>query len=148
MPSILVDTGVWIALCDPRDQTVARDVIEELYDRIRALSIIVPWPLAYETMRTRLVRNHQALLRFEAVLKFSRIVHLDDAPYREPALKHSFDSSLRRNRPLSMVDCMIRLLLEDIQTKIPYFATFNIADFADICTRRRVEVWSQVRFGT
>ena len=143
MAEILVDTGVWYALCDPRDRTVTREVVEDIYDRVKVHSIIVPWPIAYETLRTRFVRNRLAMERFEQEIKSPRILPLDDAPYREDALELSIDASLRRGRPLSMVDCLMRLLMDDINTRIRYLVTFNQRDFVDICKRRRIELWSQ-----
>ena len=143
MASILVDTGVWIALCDFRDRMVDEDTINDIYARIKVHSIVVPWPVAYETLRTRFVRNRLALQRFEHEMKSPRVVLVDDAPYRDQAISLSIDSSLRRRRPLSMVDCLIRLLLDDLATKIRYLVTFNPGDFADICAGRRIELWSK-----
>jgi predicted nucleic acid-binding protein len=143
MASILVDTGVWLAICDPRDRAVAQEIVDDIYERIKVHSIVVPWPIAYETLRTRFVRNRLAMERFEQEIRSPRVILLDDTPYREEALALSIDSSLRRDRPLSMVDCAMRLLIDDVRTRIRYLVTFNQRDFADICTRRRIELWSQ-----
>jgi predicted nucleic acid-binding protein len=143
MASILVDTGVWYAFCDPRDRTLRPEAIDDIYARVKVHSIVVPWPIAYETLRTRFVRNRLALERFEREIKSPRIVLLDDEPYREDALTISIESSLRRGRPLSMVDCVIRLLLDDVKTRIRYLVTFNQRDFVDICAARRIELWSR-----
>ena len=143
MVSILVDTGVWLALCDPREQTVTRKVVDEIYERVRVHSIVVPWPIAYETLRTRFVRNRHAMERFEREIRSPRVVLLDDAPYREEALALSIESSLRRDRPLSMVDCTLRLLIDDVRTRIRYLVTFNQRDFADVCARHQIELWSR-----
>lgn len=143
MAPILVDTGVWYALCDARDETVSREVADDIYARVRVHSIIMPWPIAYETLRTRFVRNRLAMERFEQEIKSSRIVFLDDAPYRDDALVLSIDSSLRRGRPLSMVDCVMRLLMDDVRTRIRYLVTFNERDFVDVCTARQIELWSR-----
>jgi predicted nucleic acid-binding protein len=143
MASILVDTGVWYALCDQGDRTVTRGKIEEIYDRVKVHSIVVPWPIGYEVLRTRFVKNRLALERFERELKSPRIVPLDDSPYRESALALSIELSLRQDRPLSMVDCAIRIIIDDVRTKIGFLATFNVSDFADICRKRKIELWSQ-----
>ena len=143
MASILVDTGVWYALCDSRDRTVSQEVIDDLYARVKAHSIIMPWPIAYETLRTRFVHNRLALERFEREMRSQRINQVDDAPYRQDALALSIESSLRRDRPLSMVDCVLRLLIDDVSTKIRYVVTFNQRDFVDVCRRRQIELWYQ-----
>jgi predicted nucleic acid-binding protein len=56
MSSILVDTGVWYAMFDTSDRVRERKAIESLASRIDAMSIIVPWPVVYETLRTKFVR--------------------------------------------------------------------------------------------
>jgi predicted nucleic acid-binding protein len=141
MAAVLVDTGVWYALCDPRDRTVSREVAEDLYERIKVHSILVPWPVLYESLRTGFARNRLAMERFERELRSPRVLLLDDAPYRDEALAHSFEWSLRRRRPLSLVDCVLRLLLDDVRTRIRYLATFNQRDFVDVCAARRIELW-------
>lgn len=134
MASVLVDTGVWYALSDPND-SVAREVdLDALQARIEVHTIVIPWPIAYETLRTRFVRKRFALERFEQALKSPRVIFIDDAPYRDDALAISIDSSLRGHRPLSMVDCLMRILLDDINVNIRYLVTFNARDFVDVCT--------------
>jgi predicted nucleic acid-binding protein len=142
MASILVDTGIWYALCDSKDQAVSREVVDDIYARLRVHSVVIPWPIAYETLRSQFVRNRLALERFERELKSPNTVLIDDAPYREDALALSIESSLRRGRPLSMVDCIIRLLIDDVKMKIRYLVTFNARDFADVCRKRQIELWS------
>ena len=47
---------------------------------------------------------------------------------------------VNRKRPLSMVDCLIRLMIEDVNVKLHYLATFNHRDFLDVCAARRIEI--------
>ena len=138
MEYTLVDTGIWIAMFDPRDQHRAR--IEEISEYLEICHLILPWPTLYETLKTRLARNRNALQRFEAYLKRPHIAFLDDEFYRETALELCFSSALQAYRPLSMVDCLIRLILEDINVKVRYLATFNNDDFIDICQKWQVEI--------
>jgi predicted nucleic acid-binding protein len=143
MASILADSGVWYALCDPRDRAVEQDTIEDIRGRIKPHIVVVPWPILYETLGTRFVRSRLAMERFEQEIRSPRVVLLDDAPYRDDALAHSLEWSLRRGRALSLVDCVLRLLLDDMQTRIEYFVTFNERDFVDVCAARRIELWSR-----
>lgn len=138
MEYALVDTGIWIAMFDPRDQH--RERIEEISEYLEICHLILPWPTLYETLRTRLARNRDALKSFETYLKRPRISLVEDEPYRETALELCFSSALQAYRPLSMVDCLIRLILEDINVKVSYLATFNNADFIDICQKRQIEI--------
>lgn len=137
MYSILVDTGFWIALLDPREQKhkdSERQV--ELFERF---TVVMPWPVVYETLRTRLARQQGGLPRFESLLKMSNVHYLDDQPYRQRALADTFEFA-RRRRPLSMVDCLLRLVLDDPKVRVAYLATYNERDFRDLCQRRRVEM--------
>ena len=143
MSNIVLDTGVWYTLCDSRDKTVPRRTIEDIYEGLRFHSVILPWPVAYEVLRTRFVKNRLALARFEQEIKSPRSILLDDTPYRDRAIELAFESSLRRNRPLSMVDCLIRLLLEDPNVRVRKLVTFNERDFVDVCRTNRIELSSR-----
>ncbi|HEV7222221.1 MAG TPA: PIN domain-containing protein [Pirellulales bacterium] len=138
MDSAIIDTGVWLAIFDARDERHREGQAKaELLDMLR---VVIPWPTMYETLRTRFVRNKAALGRFETFLKSPAVVYLEDELYRDAALQMSLDSSLRRNHPLSMVDCLIRLLIDDINVKVQFLATFNDRDFIDVCAPRGVEI--------
>lgn len=138
MQYILVDTGIWLAMFDRRDQHQAR--LEEVAEYLEIYDLVLPWPTLYETLRTRLSKNRRALQQFELYLKRPNITFLDDEPYRAAALDLCFSSALQWYRPLSMVDCLIRLILEDVNVKVSALATFNERDFIDICQKRKVEI--------
>jgi len=138
MEYALVDTCIWIAMFDPRDQH--REQVKEISEYLEICHLILPWPTLYETLRTRLARNREGLKGFEKYLKRHRISFVEDEPYRETALELCFSSALQAYRPLSMVDCLIRLILEDINVKVSYLATFNNSDFIDICQKRQIEM--------
>ncbi len=118
MESVVVDTGVWYALCDSRDNNYGQaDAKAEL---LSILNVVVPWPTAYETLRTRFVKNTPAFRQFERLLKAPHVLFLEDEKYRASAFDLSLESSLRKTRPLSMVDCLIRLVIDDPNTNIKY----------------------------
>ncbi len=41
-----------------------------------------------------------------------------------------------------MVDCLIRLIIEDENVKVDYLVTFNVRDFHDVCMKRGIELCS------
>jgi hypothetical protein len=123
---------------DPRDEHYA--AAPSKVARLTGMRLVIPWPTLYETLRTRMVRNTGALARFEVLLKRPHVMFLDDSPFRQAALELAVESSIRRKRPISMVDCLLRLLLEDVNTRIDYLATFNLRDFADVCRTKGVEI--------
>lgn len=133
MDAVIVDTGVWYALFDSRDGYY--NLAEEKADLLSRLKVVVPWPTAYETLRSRFVKNTPALGQFEHFLKSPNIEFLEDEAFRAAAFELSLHSSLRKTRPLSMIDCLIRILIDDTNTRIRYLATFNARDFIDVCTK-------------
>jgi predicted nucleic acid-binding protein len=138
MESVVVDTGVWYALFDSRDNNYGQ--ADEKAELLSMLNVVVPWPTAYETLRTRFVKNAAALRQFELFLKSSNVLFLEDEEYRASAFELSLDSALRKTRPLSMVDCLIRLIIDDPNVNIRYLATFNVRDFFDVCAKNGVEI--------
>ena len=139
---ILVDTGVWLAIFDPTDAVRDRATVAKHAERVQGMKVIIPWPITYETLSSKFAKNRLALQGFEKQLKSQRVQLLDDAPYREVALKHAVDSSLRQGRPLSLTDCLLRVLLDDLSPGLHYLATYNVRDFADVCLRNKIEILS------
>jgi predicted nucleic acid-binding protein len=134
----LVDTCFWFALFEPADQ-YAKEAKAEAPQLDSFRRILVPWPVLYETLSTRNTRstNRRALLnRFELFLKSSKIDLLDDAPYRSEAL----NATWRRDREFSLVDNILRLIIEDVDVKVDCIFTFNAGDFADVCRKHKVEM--------
>ena len=138
MENVLTDAGIWFGLFDRKDQYSSQ--AQEKAEYLDLLHIVLAWPILYETLRTRLVRNVSSLRRFENYLGSHHITYLDDARYRDEALLLSFDSSLNHSRPLSLVDCVLRFMLDDPNVNIDYLVTFNEADFADVCRSRGIEL--------
>lgn len=50
--------------------------------------------------------------------------------------------SIRLQRPISLVDMILRLMIDDINLKIDAVVTFNAEDFADLCYAKGVELIS------
>jgi len=130
--TLMLDTGYWYALCDPadayRDQVEARAV--ERHD------IILPWPCLYETLRTRFVRNSAVVGRFRRLIAGPTMTLLDDAPYRDHAFERVLQTAARR--PMSLVDVVMRAMIEDVNVRVDCFLTFNEKDFFDVCRRRGI----------
>jgi predicted nucleic acid-binding protein len=82
MPSVLVDTGVWYSFFDARDRPDDRENVEALAELIAQLTVVIPWPVTYETIRTRFTKNKEAMAAFERKLKSSNIEFLDDTSRR------------------------------------------------------------------
>lgn len=132
---LLVDTGFFIAMYDERDAHHA-----EAQDKQKLLdvyAIILPWPVLYETINTRFSRRRRIMARFNAVITSSNTALLDDSPYRVEAYQ-----AVARNvrRPMSLVDAVLRAIIEDTNVAVTAMLTFNKRDFNDLCWQHAVEL--------
>lgn len=114
--------------------------VDEKAEVLGQCQVVIPWPTMYETLRTKFVKKAPALHQFRTYLKHPRVQYLDDVSYREQAMEIAFSSALVDRRPLSMIDCLIRLIMNDSNVRIDVLATFNPKDFADVCRKRRIEL--------
>ncbi len=136
--TVLADTGYWIALFDPREtEHVTVAGTEDLFE---SLTLVVPWPILYETLRTRFVRRRDWVARLDERLKRPNVSFIDDRDYCEEAYSLAVEHSTRLGRPISMVYMLCRLLIADPTVRIDYLLTLNAADFRDVCTTHRVEM--------
>ncbi len=139
--TLLLDTGFWYALYDDRDSY--HEEAQILADFLEFHNLMIPWPTLYETLNTRFVRKRDRgwLHSFSLYLNRSNTVMLADETYRQIAL-----SSVLKNRVygkyLSLVDEVIRLVLQDPNVRIDAMLTFNQSDFYDICAFRNIELIS------
>lgn len=136
---VLVDTGFFIALFNERDQH--HESAREMEEWLDVVQILLPWPILYETVNTRLVRRPESLARFGAIAQSAETVLLDDSPYRAGSLSalltgHSALGSL------SLVDAVLCNIIEDVNVPISALLTFNERDFLTICQQNNVELLS------
>jgi predicted nucleic acid-binding protein len=134
----LVDTGFWIALYDPREQYHA--AANEVADLIDLFHLVMPWPIAYETLRTRFVRHREWVASFDERLKKPTVSFIDDSEYCDEAYTLTVEYSTRLRRDISMVDMVCRLLISDPEVKIDYLFTVNPRDFHDVCASNNVAI--------
>lgn len=132
---ILIDTGYLFALFEEKDEhhREALEYAEYLSD----YQVIIPWPILYETVNTRFIRRPAIIRRMEGLLKRPNVTLLDDATYKQEALDLSLSNV---GRAFSIVDNVLRLVLDDRALRVNYLFSFNPGDFADICARRSVEI--------
>lgn len=148
MSRICIDSGFLIALSDHTDahHLEAADRFERHLRRSRN-ELLVPWPILYETVSTKLVRDRRKLDRFRSVwltLEKRRYLELlDDRPMLSGALAeclNELDRSVEHYRSLSLTDRVIRAMLADRALRIDALITFNVRDFVDVCTRHGREL--------
>ena len=135
---ILVDTGFWYAVFNQKDchKLEAELLLNKYFDKPE-YEIVVPFPTMYELLRTKFVKNKEALEEIRLMFLSGRITRLDDDVYRSDAL----DLTLREpKRNISLVDNIIRLMLDDRSVGAKGLITFNVGDFQDVCQKNRIDI--------
>jgi predicted nucleic acid-binding protein len=132
---IIADTCFWLAAFDPKDgnHKAAANLLEQLVHQ----DLLMPWPIMYETLRTRTVKNPTMMAAFEHVISRPRVIKIDDSKYRIKCLETAFVTA-RNDRPISLVDLIVRAVLEDTNYHITQLITYNERDFEDVCHRRGI----------
>ena len=134
---LLVDTGFFFALHNTRDDYhESAETKKHLLDKWQ---IILPWPVLYETLNTRFVGLPGAINWFDTLVRSPKTQLLDDSQYRD-ACRRSVLATAPLGRRLSLVDTVLRSIIEDDNVRVAGVLTFNPRDFADVCRRHRVEM--------
>jgi predicted nucleic acid-binding protein len=135
---VLTDAGFWIALFDKRDNYHSQAIT--INERIQQVQILFPWPIFYEVLRTRFVRNRIWVDEFSKVMRSLPVDRIDDTLYREKALERTLEWARIGKRQISLVDMVVRYILSDTKIKITGLITFNEKDFLDICKKRKIPI--------
>ncbi len=138
MNNIMIDTGYWYALFNARDSHHTK--ANELLYHLDLGTVIVPYPTLYETINTRFTKNRSGIEEFSKTLSKDNVRFIEDLEYKENALSLTFEATINKNRPISLVDMVIRLMLEDVNLKIDSLISFNTGDFIDICYRKGIAI--------
>ncbi len=133
--TILIDTGFLFALYEPRDEHHLDAVAKSNLLDLRP--VILPWPVLYETVNTRFSRRRATMAQFAALVRQAGTELLDDEGYRADAYRTVVSSA---SRPLSLVDAVLRAVVDDPNVPVQAMLTFNARDFADVCRRNAVQL--------
>ena len=135
---LLVDSGFFFALFNPRDQY--HDDACKKQEWLEDLSVVMPWPILYETINTRFVRQPDTIARFESIMRAPDTEFIDDNLYRFEAYKDTIEQAKTHRHAMSLVDTVLYAILDDINIRIDAMLTFNFRDFTDICRIQKVEL--------
>jgi hypothetical protein len=154
MKALLADTGYLMALYsrsgrgrradDPRRVEKARDSYQSLFERAQNV-LVLAWPVLYETLKTELSQRDVAeriTSEWGRLRRGNQLQFVDDRKFREPSLT-DWESEVTRgahHRPLSLVDRVLRNAILSRSLKIDALLTFNVKDFADICSKMGIQM--------
>ncbi|MEW6776806.1 MAG: hypothetical protein AB1405_10965 [Bdellovibrionota bacterium] len=134
---VLADTGFWRALFQSGDQF--HESAKSYARTIEPYYTFVPWPVLYETLNGHFVKTPGCVAQIDAALKRPGIVLFDDKPYRDAAKEKALGIRLGQRKDISLVDWVIRMMVEAGKPRIDYLVTCSPGDFMDVCSLRRVE---------
>lgn len=132
--NVLIDTGFWYAFYDESDELHSKAV--EMMPHIEKHRILIPYPSLYETINTRFSRRKEWMNSLKSFIASPACVLIQDDDYKRETLKMTLDSSVAKSRPISLVDMVIRQMLDDVNLKSDAIVTFNPDDFSDVCRKR------------
>ena len=140
--NVCLDAGFIIGLYDERDINHENSLVlfDDLFNSTEPNVAVVVWPILYESVSTRLVKHRGQIVALERdwrkLVSTKRLQFLDDALYRDDALELCFQELAkppRTYRDLSLTDRVLRGVLADINVNVDGIATYNHADFVDVC---------------
>lgn len=134
---LLVDTSFLYALHNDRDEF--HESAKAKQNWLDDLPVILPWPVLYETLNTRFVGRPGAMDWFDRLVLSPSTELLDDSRYRS-ACYNSVHVTARRGRHLSLVDTVLRAIIEDSNVAVQAMLTFDPGDFVDVCRQHSVEL--------
>jgi hypothetical protein len=140
--NILVDTGFLYALFDESDPYHNKVIERGMVDFLEFGNIVLPHPILYETLNTRFVKRKEWCNIFNTYLSKGSTVLVSDEVYKEKALSITMQNAISGRRPMSLVDAVIRLMLDDVNLNISALITFNVEDFVDVCMQKKIELIS------
>jgi predicted nucleic acid-binding protein len=122
--NIVIDSCFWIALLDPRDNRENSYKAKMISSDIENEALIIPFPTLYEFVNSRLSRR-DARFQFETLLSKPNIIRISDIEYKDQALDNFFTSNRNQYSDISLVDEVIKLILDDRSLKLDFIVTFD-----------------------
>lgn len=135
--NLLADTCFWLSLCDPTEddhfETVS--MMEKLTSN-RCHSILVPHPVLYETLRSRMVKKPEQVKMITHY--FEDVIMVPDADYFQDAYRIVNRQANMRDGTASMVDLVIMLMADDSRNNVRGILTRNGRDFSVFCQKHEI----------
>lgn len=140
MNNVLVDTCFWFAYFDERDSFYQKaQELKKILNNINNI-LIIPHPVLYETLNTRFVSRKLWMDEFKRLLESPSVVIISDEQYKARALDSILRDPTISKRTISLVDMIIRLMIEDVNLNVSALITFNEKDFIDLCMHKRISL--------
>lgn len=139
--NVIVDTGFWYSFLGTREQerhTVAENVFYRLVQQ--ETNFLVPFPTLYEAINTKLLKDKyrdKADWFLKQLQSNPHFINIPDDEYKELAYNKTIEENYRG---FSLVDNVIRIMMEDKNLRISALLTFNVEDFIDVASKNGIEI--------
>lgn len=139
--NVIVDTGFWYSFLGTREQerhTVAENVFYRLVQQ--ETNFLVPFPTLYEAINTKLLKDKyrdKADWFLKQLQSNPHFINIPDDEYKELAYNKTIEENYRG---FSLVDNVIRVMMEDKSLRISALLTFNVEDFIDVASKKGIEI--------
>lgn len=140
--NVIVDTGFWYSYLGTREQE-RHMVTDKVFRRLEELeaNFLIPFPTLYEAINTKLLKSKnrtKANWFLRQLQSNPRFIKVPDDEYKDDA--YLLTVSENNHRGYSLVDMIIRVMMEDDRLKIDSLLTLNIEDFIDVASRRGISI--------
>lgn len=140
--NVIVDTGFWYSYLGTREQE-RHMVADKVFRRLEELeaNFLIPFPTLYEAINTKLLKSKsrtKANWFLRQLQSNPRFIKVPDDEYKDDA--YLLTVSENNHRGYSLVDMIIRVMMEDDRLKIDSLLTLNIEDFIDVASRRGISI--------
>ena len=122
--NIIIDTCYWIALFNPDKHAHLSDDIAFIEEYIENENILIPFPSLYEFLNSKFSRKCDAN-NFKQLLSRPNYLKIDDNHYKLNALENFFNKSIYEKNDVSLVDEIIKEIIDTKTYKIDYLISFD-----------------------
>lgn len=139
--NVIVDTGFWYSFLGTREQE-RHSVAENVFYRLvqQETNFLVPFPTLYEAINTKLLKDKyrdKADWFLKQLQSNPHFINIPDDEYKELAYNKTIEENYRG---FSLVDNVIRIMMEDKNLRISALLTFNVEDFIDVASKNGIEI--------
>jgi hypothetical protein len=135
---VLCDSGFWISLYYPLKDPRANEEARALAELIDKCIICIPWPTMYEFLNSKLSKTG-GMLEFEKAVNNPNTKLISDSTYKQTALTNLFTAKRNTPNEISLVDEVIKLIIDDHNYRFDYFISVD-EDLRNYARSRRIGI--------
>lgn len=135
---VLCDSGFWISLYYPLKDPRATEEAQAIAELIDNCIICIPWPTMYEFLNSKLSKTG-GMFEFEKAVNNPNNKLISDSTYKQNALKNLFIANRYTPNEVSLVDEVIKLIIDDRNYRFDYFISVD-QDLQNYARSKGIEI--------